>query len=544
MPNLSSMGIALRIFVPIFNIWSNVLLKSLNSLCGSATETTYYSNLDKVRNVKPQGFVTLQENEQVAMLKGTDPNRQVGPSITIKVNAGDKIGLSAQSFYPEGADKGRNGLSETALGQLVNALINPAGLNATGKTLATDALKSQVFGNNTDYQNVMGQLPSSEYGKDNNRPKAYMVWMLFDKEMKLVKTGNSSGAIQIPEGAGQVKQMAQNDIVMDQGGFLTAYTVSESPTSVSIDNFQLTQIAGSVLEQNDYYPFGMLNNGLSVAGTASPLNYYKYNGKELQNELSLAWLDHGARFYDPQIGRWTTPDKLAEYMRRWSPYNYVFNNPIKFTDPTGMMGQDTIRLPMVVITPPQKDKSVSSRIESFLWAAVDYIPFAGSAKQFGTGIYHGDWKEAGIGALMLGVDIFTGGEGGEAIKVAETLTEDLIKVAAEDEIKEGAEKALEEEGLVYERIHPKTSERYVGQAKSDKRYMERQGEHDRELGVKHKFNPLGRAKPGEELNKLEETHIRLGGGPQNKGGTLANKRYQMSESKYKAAGGSVGKPTQ
>jgi len=42
---------------------------------------------------------------------------------------------------------------------------------------------------------------------------------------------------------------------------------------------------------------------------------------------------------------------------------------------------------------------------------------------------------------------------------------------------------------------------------------------------------------------LEETHIRQGGGPSKKGGKLANKRYQMNDVKYKAAGVTVPKPT-
>ena len=42
----------------------------------------------------------------------------------------------------------------------------------------------------------------------------------------------------------------------------------------------------------------------------------------------------------PAVGRFTTVDPLADAQPAWNPYRYSLNNPLRFTDPTGMAEED------------------------------------------------------------------------------------------------------------------------------------------------------------------------------------------------------------
>ena len=107
-------------------------------------------------------------------------------------------------------------------------------------------------------------------------------------------------------------------------------------------NFDTGTGTARQVQTDDYYPFGM---DIIPSGSAriSPQNNYLYNKKELQEDLK--WYDYGARFYDPVIARWTSVDPLAEKMRRFSPYSYGDDNPIRNIDPDGMETQDCCGLP-------------------------------------------------------------------------------------------------------------------------------------------------------------------------------------------------------
>ncbi|WP_317126315.1 RHS repeat-associated core domain-containing protein [Chryseobacterium sp. 3008163] len=93
---------------------------------------------------------------------------------------------------------------------------------------------------------------------------------------------------------------------------------------------------GEIVSNNTYYPFGLLHN---YSGTTENAYQNKYNGKELQE---TGMYDYGARMYMSDIGRWGVVDPLAESSRRFTPYHYGNNNPVRFTDPDGRQSWDNL----------------------------------------------------------------------------------------------------------------------------------------------------------------------------------------------------------
>jgi len=91
------------------------------------------------------------------------------------------------------------------------------------------------------------------------------------------------------------------------------------------------------VQENQYDPVGLELAGLTRETPGlKPLNQYKFNGKEFQPDLGLAWNHQDWRFFDPQIGRWHVVDpEIENGQESMSPYAFGYDNAVRFNDPNG-----------------------------------------------------------------------------------------------------------------------------------------------------------------------------------------------------------------
>jgi RHS repeat-associated protein len=129
--------------------------------------------------------------------------------------------------------------------------------------------------------------------------------------------------------------LSGDKMVITESGYLEVFAYNDAQTPVFFDNIELRHTSGPVLEENHYYPFGMLMDMSYMPVSVNERNFYEYGRKELQTEHNLNWGDHENRMSDYTAGRWWVVDPLAEDYYDWSPYAHTLNNPVLFIDPNG-----------------------------------------------------------------------------------------------------------------------------------------------------------------------------------------------------------------
>jgi RHS repeat-associated protein len=90
----------------------------------------------------------------------------------------------------------------------------------------------------------------------------------------------------------------------------------------------ITDSAGTVVNSYNYDAFGG-----SVQASETLPNLFRYVGRPFEPSLSLH--DLRARWYDPALGRFLSPDPLDFAAGSSNLYSYAFNSPVNFQDPDG-----------------------------------------------------------------------------------------------------------------------------------------------------------------------------------------------------------------
>ncbi|MBU1218204.1 hypothetical protein KKF97_00200, partial [Myxococcota bacterium] len=107
--------------------------------------------------------------------------------------------------------------------------------------------------------------------------------------------------------------------------------------------------AGDAESITIYLPYGAVLEEKSETGFRDP---YGFTGKELEVDLGIMYF--GARWYNPQLGRWLSPDPLylvttaKNAEKDQNIYHYAGNNPWKFVDPDGTKNELTEGLGKIV----------------------------------------------------------------------------------------------------------------------------------------------------------------------------------------------------
>jgi len=253
-------------------------------------------------------------------------NTVMGTNISLHVNKGDTILAAVFAKIKDDGEEPKP-LPPNWIYQLL------------GVQQINSGLESNEMSNTGVYLNLLALIQGIKYFLnpilDKPSYKAYLVARALDSNNQIVK----AMAVPVMDESNWDSLSAQ--LIVDSNSIqkVQVYVSASNGSTVYFDNFSVIRkrMLAQIVQENHYYPFGLNIQGLEFEIPGIDTNtIHLYNGKELILKNYLEYYDHGARFLDPQIGRWLSMDILAGKFITQSPFVVMQNNPVNKIDYNGM----------------------------------------------------------------------------------------------------------------------------------------------------------------------------------------------------------------
>jgi RHS repeat-associated protein len=309
---------------------------------------TYLATLeqdDNTRKRETQQFDSLSVSPPIAVatpyalgqyaarLNGGGATPQpLGPLTQLTVQKGDSLQVSVSGLYPQ---KVNNPSFAFSLASFVASLVQPA---PAGSPTGVDG-------------NRRGGLPLLQLGLGaglaappqlrDGVPKGYLRVLVFNQDSVLI----DQRTLPLTKAALGNYEVLHDTLTIRHDGYATVYVGNESAADVYFDELRIEHRQGLQVQETQYDPTGLELAGLAASSPGiCGLNNYRFNGKEFQTDLGLAWNHQDWRFFDPQLLRWHAGDpELENGQEWWTPYAFGYDNAIRFADANGRKPGDKFK---------------------------------------------------------------------------------------------------------------------------------------------------------------------------------------------------------
>ncbi len=295
-------------------------------------------------------------------------------SEAISVSAGQSVSVRVKSTYDRLLEvqnienrliRGENWVSTPDqpvppafldLGNLNVVLVTPAMLLQSGTTYLPEQLGNYtpprinlaaVAGLLRDKAKAIFELDPSNYDgfNENNvplavtgmdlvfsKPQAYLKLQIFDANGVFLSEKKQL----ISESALNSWETLSLGASIPQNGKIKVFLVNETEQEAFFDELEIVisnKPTAKIVQENNYYPFGLNMRGLEKVG--SPDDKFQYNAQTEKDE-DIEMYETPFRGYQADICVFRQVDLLASEFPSITPYQFAFNNPIIFNDPTGL----------------------------------------------------------------------------------------------------------------------------------------------------------------------------------------------------------------